>query len=161
MNLFTFFDVTSYWHPLFALRFLIIDVANVLMNSTSETDYFVIPSELSSREILSSTEMALENGKKVVLNSLPPQKIRRKLLRYVSIAVFDEQQIGELTGVEVHNIESAKIAALKLYGRGAETVMIKIGGEKRLIFNEEVFSFVDSLQQEVDWVSNLSLKNIP
>ena len=118
------------------------------MNSIFAADYFVIPPNLSGKEVLRIAETACESGKKVVLNSVPPQKIRRKLLRYVSVAIFDEQQIGELTKVAIRDIASAKTAALKLYGRGAETVMIKMQTGKVLVFADEVFSFVDSLEQD-------------
>ena len=118
------------------------------MNSIFVTDYFVIPPNLSGKEILRIAETICESGKKVVLNSVPPQKIRRKLLHYVSVAIFDEQQISELTKVAIRDIASAKTAALKLYGRGAETVMIKMQTGKVLVFADEVFSFVDSLEQD-------------
>lgn len=122
------------------------------MNSIFATDYFVIPPNLSGKETLRIAETACESGKKVVLNIVPPQKIQRKLLRYVSVAIFDEQQIGELTKVAIRDIASAKTAALKLYGRGAETVIIKMKPGKVLVFTDEVFSFFDSLEQDFSFV---------
>lgn len=130
------------------------------MNSVFATDYFVIPLNLSNKEFLHIVETACENGKKVVLNSVPPQKIQRKVLRYISVAIFDEQQIGELTRVEVRDIASAKTAALKLYGRGAETVIIKMRTGKGLVFANEVFSLVDSLEYYLDLIPNDGLTDV-
>jgi len=126
------------------------------MNSTFATDYLVIPLNLSSKEILNIAETAYYTGKKVVLNSMPPQKVRRKLLKYISLAILDEEQMSELMEVDIKDIEDAKIAALKLYGRGAETVMIKMKIGKTLVFDNEVFSIV----QEFDMTPNLSLTDV-
>lgn len=125
------------------------------VDSTFGSGYYVLQiSSLSAKEILQVAETAYHIGKKLILNSLPDKKIRRKLLRYISIAILSERQISELTKVDIKDLGSAKIAALKLYGRGAETVIIKMETGKVLVFANEVFSLVRSLEQSFNIVAN-------
>jgi len=110
---------------------------------------YFIQSAFSDKEVLHNTETAYKEGKKVVLNSMPSHKVRKKLLRYVSIVILNESQIAELAEVDIRNIESAKIAALKIYGMGADTVIIELKNQKVLVFAEEVFKLIES----PDWPS--------
>ncbi len=115
------------------------------MMSLASSDYLVLRPNCSNKEILNIAEAAYREGRKTVLFSVPDSKIRRKLLRFVSVAIFDEFQVGEVSKVNIEGLPSLKTAILRLYGRGVETIIVKMGTSGVLIFEDEVFTFIDPL----------------
>lgn len=106
-------------------------------------DYLILHLSFSDREVLKTAETAHKEGKRTILYSIPDQKLSKKLLRYVSIAIFDELQVGEVTSVNVDCLSTLKNAVLRLYGRGVERVIVKMRNGKTLIFAEERFIFLE------------------
>lgn len=118
------------------------------MNSLPIYDYLILHPHYSNNEILNIAETAHKEGKKTVLYSVPDFKIRKKLLRYVSIAVFDEFQMGEVSKVSINGLSSLKNAMLRLYGRGVETVIVKMRSGETLVFAEERFLLLEENEEK-------------
>lgn len=98
--------------------------------------------------MLNIAQTAYSQGKRTVLCTVPEEKIRRKLLRYVSIAVFNEFQMGKATKVTIDGLPSVKTATLRLYGRGVETIIVKMNNGGTLIFADENFQLLEAHQNK-------------
>ncbi|MFN0293649.1 carbohydrate kinase family protein [Pedobacter helvus] len=107
------------------------------------SDYLILNLSLSKKEIVTIVESAVREGKKLVLHSVPSEKLRFKMLRYISIAILDEDQLAEITKVKTESLLDIKHAMLRLYGKGVETVIIKMNDKRTLIFENETFSFLE------------------
>lgn len=119
------------------------------MNSLPISDYLVLKAYYSNSEILNIAETAHREGKKTVLYSVPDCKIRKKLLKYVSVAVFDEFQMGEVSQVSINGLSSLKNAMLRLYGRGVDMVIVKMRSGGALVFAEERFFFLEESEEKL------------
>jgi len=124
------------------------------MDKVFTSNYLVLQPDFSIRDTLYMAENAYREGKKIVLYFVPDKKIRRKLLRYISVAILDEGQIGEVAKVRIEGLLSIKTAALRIYGRGVETVMVKMYDSRVLIFAEESFRILDCFEKEIGEIND-------
>lgn len=115
------------------------------MISNYRGEYFRVQLEHSCEKILDEAQLAHNNGLKLILDGVPAKTISNTILKYITLATLNEQQIGDLTRTNVDSLETAKTAALKLYGKGIDTIVITMGTKGVLVFDDEVFTFVDSL----------------
>lgn len=104
--------------------------------------YVLMQLETPLETVSYAAKFAHSNQVKVVLNPAPAQKLSAELFRYISIITPNEKEAGMLTGTLVDSLESAKNAALKLYGKGVETVIITMGSKGALVFYDDVFTHV-------------------
>lgn len=125
------------------------------MESTLISNYLVLPN-YSNREILNIAETAHKEGKRTVLCSVPEEKIKRRLLRYVSVAVLNEFQMGEAAKVDINGLSSVKTAVLRLYGRGVETIVVKMNDGGTLVFSDEIFQLLDT-PEEIYKINNSAI----
>ncbi|MFN0293643.1 PfkB family carbohydrate kinase [Pedobacter helvus] len=112
------------------------------MTSSYLEEYCRVQLDCSSEKTLYEAQSARMSGLKLILDGLPTITIAENILKYVTLATLSEQQIGNLTGTNVASLETAKIAALKLYGKGVDTVIITMGAKGVLVFSDEVFTIV-------------------
>lgn len=104
--------------------------------------YVLMQLETPLETVSYAAKFAHSNQVKVVLNPAPAQKLSAELFRYISIITPNEKEAGMLTGTLVDSLESAKNAALKLYGKGVETVIITMGSKGALVFYDDVFTHI-------------------
>jgi ribokinase len=86
--------------------------------------------------------MAHEKNIPVVLNPAPACILTDELLSQISILTPNKTEAEMLSGISIHDIESAKMAALKIKGRGVKTVIITLGNKGSLVLEENVFTQV-------------------
>lgn len=90
-------------------------------------------------------ETAFAKGIKVILNPAPAQKLPDSLLKNISIITPNESEAAILTGIKVHNIESAKQAATALKSKGVETVIVTLGAEGALVYHNNSYTHVPAM----------------
>lgn len=125
------------------------------MECTSVSNYFIIQPNLSDRTTLRLVEAAQNSGKRVLLNLVPNHKVRRKLLQYVSVAILNQTQLGEITGMVIKDLEDTKTAVLRIYGRGVDTTIVKMKNGSVLVFTEEVFTLINNIHVPCDFEISL------
>lgn len=107
-------------------------------------DYLLMQLETPLETAVYAAKFAHQNGVKVVLNPAPAQKLPNDLFKHISIITPNEKEAGMLTNTHIDSMEKAKNAALKLYGKGVETVIITMGSKGALVFNDDVFTHVEA-----------------
>lgn len=86
----------------------------------------------------------LAAGKKIItiLNPAPACQIPGELFKHISIITPNEKEAAVLTGLPVHNVATAKQAAIALHKKGVSTVIITLGAKGALIYNGNKFFMV-------------------
>ena len=105
----------------------------VIKNSDILISQFETPEEIT----LEAFKIAKENNKITILNPAPAKKIDDELLKYTDIIIPNETEAELLTGVEVNNLETAKIASKELLDKGVKFVIITLGSKGAAVINKE------------------------
>jgi ribokinase len=83
-----------------------------------------------------AVSIARSCGTRVMLDPAPPVPLSEELLRGIDILTPNEHEASFLTGGQVVDVESARLAASDLLNAGARAVVIKLGG-RGLVYAEE------------------------
>ncbi len=78
--------------------------------------------------------IACEAGIKIILNPAPARKISDELLSQLYMITPNETEAELISGIAVHDIDSAEQAARNLYHRGVKVVIITLGSKGALLF---------------------------
>ncbi|GAA0069050.1 ribokinase [Clostridium sardiniense] len=105
----------------------------VIKNSDILISQFETPEEIT----LQAFKIAKENNKITILNPAPAKKIDDELLKYTDIIIPNETEAELLTGVEVNDLETAKIASKELLDKGVKFVIITLGSKGAAVINKE------------------------
>jgi ribokinase len=84
-------------------------------------------------------------GTKMILNPAPARALPDSLLNGLFLITPNENEAGMLTGVEVTGVDSAKQAARKILERGVKNVIITLGANGALVFDDGIFTHVPVL----------------
>jgi ribokinase len=96
-------------------------------------DLLVMPLENPIETITIAARLAKKAGARVLLNPAPAQKLSADLLRNVDVLIPNEHEAALMTGIEIHSIEDARLAAAKLIAAGVGVVIITMGQRGALI----------------------------
>ena len=145
----------------------------VIKNSDILISQFETPEEIT----LQAFKIAKENNKITILNPAPAKKIDDELLKYTDIIIPNETEAELLTGVEVNDLETAKIASKELLDKGVKFVIITLGSKGAAVISKEngqvvpAFkvnavdttaagdSFIGGLSSKLD-IENLNFENL-
>jgi ribokinase len=94
--------------------------------------------------VICASSLAAGNNIKVILNPAPAAVLPDSILKNISIITPNEKEAEMLTGIVVHDIPSAELAAHVLHKKGIATVIITLGAKGALLFHENKFSLIDS-----------------
>ncbi|WP_087113222.1 ribokinase [Parendozoicomonas haliclonae] len=92
-----------------------------------ESDYLLMQLETPESGIQAAATIARESGTTVVLNPAPARALSDTLLSCVDIITPNQTEAEVLTGIAVHDFDSASQAADLLHGKGIQTVLITMG----------------------------------
>ena len=95
--------------------------------NTESDDIFLMQLEIPVETVEFVAEKASSNGNRVILNPAPACKLQEELFRNLYLITPNETEAKILTGIEVHDIESAEKAAKVLAGKGVKNVVITMG----------------------------------
>jgi ribokinase len=86
--------------------------------------------------------VAAARGIPVILNPAPACDLTDEQLENISIITPNIREAEMLTGTRISDLESAKIAAQKIFSRGPDTVIITLGERGVLVFHEKQFTHI-------------------
>jgi ribokinase len=85
---------------------------------------------------------AASNDIKVILNPAPAAVLPAQLLSHVDIITPNVTEASMIAGIKVSDIETAKQAATRIQGLGADNVVITMGSAGALVLEGTVFTHV-------------------
>jgi ribokinase len=117
------------------------DITNAKI-SLEKASIILLQLEIPLETVSYVASLAETNDIKLVLNPAPACPLPDELLRKISIITPNEKEAEMLTGIKILDIHSAKEAAKMLAAKGIETVIITMGSEGALIFDNNIFEAV-------------------
>jgi ribokinase len=134
------------------LAFICVDnmgqnIINVVMGANAKLDYNIIDKHhqtiQAAKVVLTQLETPLEtieylankiaDKQTFILNPAPARELPQELLKKVDILTPNETEASILSGVQVIDIDSAKLAAKELHEKGVGTVVITLGEQGALL----------------------------
>jgi ribokinase len=106
---------------------------DVIVNSDIIVAQFETPIEVT----IEAFKFAKENEVITILNPAPAKKITDELLKYTDIIVPNETEATTLTGVNVHDLESAKQAANIFLDNNVKYVIITLGNKGAALISKK------------------------
>ena len=107
-----------------------IDAAEALI---ADASLVLMQMEIPIQTIMHATALAARHGVKVVLNPAPAAPIPENLYPMLHLITPNRTEAESLTGIRIHDPESARRAADVLTEKGVERVVITLGSEGALI----------------------------
>ena len=101
--------------------------------SFSTFDLLLLQLEIPTLTVLRAAQRAKENNVRVILNPAPAKEIPAELISLADFIIPNETELSLLTNQPVNDIASAESAAGKLLERGAQNVIVTLGGRGALI----------------------------
>jgi ribokinase len=102
----------------------------------SGADVFVTQLEQPLAAAVRGLEIARASGVTTILNPAPAQPLGDEVLRLCDYLTPNETEAGELTGIAVVDLASARAAADVLLGRGVGTVVVTLGEKGALLHGQ-------------------------
>ena len=107
-----------------------------------DADIILVQLEIPIETIEYIAGFASRHNKKLILNPAPARILTDDLLGKISIITPNETEASMLSGIEVTNIETAKQAAHVLSAKGIETVIITLGKDGALLYQNNEFRVI-------------------
>lgn len=105
--------------------------------------------EIPIDAVVRAARLAKEQGLRVLLNPAPAHEMPDDLLQSADFLLPNETELGLLAGAAVDDAASAETAARSLLARGAQTVIVTLGGEGALIVDADGAQHVPAYPVEV------------
>lgn len=97
---------------------------------------------------LEAFKIAKSYGKVTILNPAPAKQINEELLKYTDIIIPNETEAQVLTGIEVKDTHSAKLAANSFLEKGVKWVIITLGDKGAAVISKEILEIVPAYKVE-------------
>lgn len=111
-------------------------------NAIKESDILIAQFETNEEMTFKAFNKAKELGKITILNPAPAKVIDKKLLGVTDIIVPNETEAELITGVKIHDLESAKKAASKFLQNGVKFVIITLGSKGAAVITKDFCKIV-------------------
>lgn len=96
-------------------------------NAIAATQFLVCQLETPLPTVTHAIQLAKQLGVKVILNTAPVCALDDALLKLVDYLILNETEASQLSGINVVDQASAKLASQKLLQRGVATVLLTMG----------------------------------
>jgi ribokinase len=116
---------------------LTVEMASAHEASIAWADVLLCQLETPLPVVRWGVESAKRHDVRTILNPAPAQPLTDDLLGLVDFLTPNEVEAGALSGVEVHDVETAREAAERLLARGARRVIVTLGGLGALAHDDE------------------------
>jgi ribokinase len=103
----------------------------------SSAKVFLTQLEIPMATVEHATSIAYEGVPLIVLNPAPARQLPQQLLRKVDVIVPNALETYHLTGVRVHDVQTAIHAGKRLLRRGVENVLVTLGRRGVVVVNEK------------------------
>lgn len=87
-------------------------------------------------------EVASQTGNTVILNPAPACKLPDALYQHITILTPNQHEAQLLTGIQVVDVDSAKMAATLLTEKGVKNVIITLGKDGALVYSNLQFTHI-------------------
>ncbi|HXJ82749.1 MAG TPA: ribokinase [Candidatus Methylomirabilis sp.] len=114
------------------------DLASAHHESIAWADVLLCQLETPLPAVHWGLQRAKRHDVTTILNPAPMCPLTDDLLALVDFLTPNEVEAGALSGVEVHDVETAREAAERLLARGARRVIVTLGGQGALVCDSEV-----------------------
>jgi ribokinase len=94
---------------------------------TDKSDLFLMQLEIPVATVEYVAKKASGNGNRAILNPAPAQYLSDDLLGCIYLITPNETEAEIITGIKVHDVASAEMAAKKLCEKGVKNVIITLG----------------------------------
>jgi ribokinase len=121
---------------------LIVDNIKMLTHVLEQADIILVQLEIPIETIKYVAEIAKQHSKTFILNPAPACKLPDELLSKISIITPNEKEAEMLTGIAIHDVESAKQSAKILSSKGIKTVIITLGKDGALLYQNNEFNLI-------------------
>ncbi len=108
------------------------------MQTIPDFDALVMPLETPLDTIYTAARIAARKGAKVLLNPAPAQVLEKDLLQLVDVLLPNEHEIGLMTGIQMQSTSDLHKAAEKLLSLGPKNLMVTMGSQGAILFNENM-----------------------
>jgi len=98
-------------------------------------DILLIQLEIPLDTVEYAVKLAKQHNVRVVLNPDPAASLNNEIIKSLYVIVPNDVEAGILSGVKVHNMETAEKAAKKIMQKGIDNVIITLG-EKGVFLKE-------------------------
>ena len=99
----------------------------------AQARFLVMQFEIPLPIVGAAIALAKDRGVQVILNPAPAYPVDAEFLQGVTYLVVNETEAQTLTGLVVHDVESARAAGRALLETGVPVVIVTLGGEGALV----------------------------
>ncbi|MFD3158320.1 ribokinase [Haloimpatiens sp. FM7330] len=130
---------------------IVVSGANMTINSEeikstekliNNCDIVISQFETPEDMTIQAFKLAKKHNKITILNPAPAKKIKEELLKYTDIIVPNETEACVLTGIEVKDLETAKLAAEKFIEKGVKWTIITLGDKGAAVISKDTADIV-------------------
>lgn len=115
---------------------------DALADDFKQTEYLLMQLEIPIDTVCYAAERAMQMGVKVVLNPAPAAVLPEQLLKNIYILTPNKTEAELISGIKINDIETAKKAALEIYKKGVDIVLITLGSQGSLIYIDSEFRHI-------------------
>lgn len=100
-------------------------------------DWLLVQLETPVLSVLTALKLAKQLGTYTILNPAPARTISKEMFQLVDIITPNETEAEAITGIEVNNEVSAKLAAQFIHQLGPKTVIITLGKQGAYVSSDD------------------------
>lgn len=123
------------------------NITKIFSSTTSK--YFLLQLETSKESILHALKLAKNKGITVVLDPAPADGYDEYYLSYADIITPNQQEAEKISGIKIEDEQSALTAAQIIREKGVKTVIVKLGEQGSLIYDNGNINFVPAYKVKV------------
>ncbi|WP_156308095.1 ribokinase [Sphingobacterium endophyticum] len=109
-----------------------------------ESEILLVQLEIPIETVKFAIELAFERKIRVILNPAPVNPEILSILNLVDIITPNAQEASTLANYPVEDLESAKIAAKKIRELGVNTIIITLGKEGALVYDQDNYYMIEA-----------------
>jgi ribokinase len=113
---------------------------------TNRQDIFLMQLEIPVETVKYVAEKAFKNGNRVILNPAPACWLSDSLYRCIHVLTPNETEAELLTGIQVFDTSSARMAAEYLREKGIQHVIITMGGTGAYVVSGSVSTMIPGIR---------------
>ncbi|GKW11463.1 MULTISPECIES: ribokinase [Pectobacterium] len=118
------------------------DEVAAIASELTTSDVLLVQLENNFSATLNAIKLAHTLGKKVILNPAPYSSEILPYLDYLDVITPNETEASLLSGIDIHDVDDAKEAALKIAAMGAKRVIITMGSRGALLLDGKQFQHI-------------------
>lgn len=126
-----------------------VSASDVERASFSTINLLLLQLEIPTPTVLSAAKRAKENGVCVLLNPAPAKELPDELIALADFVLPNETELSLLTNQTVVDVASAEQAAKRLIERGAQHVIVTLGGQGALGIDQQTSTHVNTFDVNV------------